>query len=193
MVIVMNLRRGTCWLAPLLISTLLPAGLRAASLAEVKMVYLFPMEHGLDQYLANRLTQGHILKVVTDPKVADAILTDKLGVAFETQLLQVRPDLKPVPPPKPVTDKDKDKSKDDKDKDKTETEKKEDEPPAIPPGSFRGAKGTVFLVDAKSQQVVWSNYQKSNNHTPEDMERMAAKIAKSLETDLNPPPPKAKK
>jgi hypothetical protein len=191
MVIVMNLRRGTCWLAPLLISTLVPAALRAATLAEVKMVYLFPMEHGLDQYLANRLTQGHILKVVTDPKVADAIITDKLGVAFETQLLLVRPDLKPVPPPKPVTDKDKDKDKDKDDKDKAE--KKEEEPFSVPPGLFHGAKGTVFLVDAKSQQVVWSNDQKPGNHTPEDMERMAAKIAKSLETDLNPAPPKAKK
>src|ERR1700691_4888254 len=122
MVIVMNLRSGTRWLAllisTLLISTLLAAGLRAASLAEVKSVYLFPMSNGLDQYLADRLTQGHIFKVVTDPKAADAVITDQLGKAFEAQLLLARPDLKPVPPKPPVTDKDKDKDKDDKDQDK---------------------------------------------------------------------------
>jgi hypothetical protein len=191
MVIVMNLRRGTCWLAPLLISTLIPAGLRAASLAEVKAVYLFPMDHGLDQYLADRLTEGHIFRVVTDPKAADAVITDQLGKGFEAQLLLARPDLKPVPPKPPVTDKDKDKDKDKDDQDKSE--KKEDEPFSVPPGLFHGGRGTVFLVDAKSQQVVWSNYQKPTSHTPEDMERMATRIVKSLGIDLNPPPPKGKK
>jgi hypothetical protein len=184
MVIVMNLRRGTCWLAPLLISTLIPAGARAASLAEVKSVYLFPMTSGLDQYLADRLTEGHIFKVVTDPKAADAVMTDQLGKAFEAQLLLARPDLVPVPPKPPVTDKDKD--KDEKDK----SEKKEDPPFMVPQSSFHAARGTVFLIDARSQQVVWSNYQKPTSHSPGDMERTATRIAKSLENDLNPPPAK---
>src|SRR5579862_6632309 len=156
MVTVMNLRPGTCWLASLLMATSISAGLRAASLAEVKSVYLFPMMNGLDQYLADRLTEGHILKVVTDPKAADAVITDQLGKGFEAQLLLARPDLKPVPPKPPVTDQDKD--KDDKDKDKAE--KKDEEPPATPQSAFHTARGTSFLIDARSQQVVWSNYQK---------------------------------
>ncbi len=129
----------TLWLAPLLISTLLPAGACAASLAEVKAVYLFPMANGLDQLLADRITEGHIFKVVADPKAADAVITDKLGIEFENQLLLLRPELKPVPPKPPVTDKDKDKA-----------EKKEDEPPVPPVSSFNRARGTVFLVDARS-------------------------------------------
>jgi hypothetical protein len=172
----MKLRRGNCWLAPLLISTLLPAGVRAASLTEVKSVYLFPMANGLDQYLADRLTQGHIFKVVTDPKVADAVITDQLGKGFETQLLTARPDLKPVPPKPPATD----------DKDKDKAEKKEEEPFVVQ-STFHSARGTIFLIDARSQQVVWSNYQKPNSHTPKEMERMAMRISKSLEDALNPP------
>ena len=179
--------RVTCWPALLLISTLISVGARGASLAEVKSVYLFPMMNGLDQYLADRLTEGHILKVVTDPKAADAVITDQLGQAFQTQLLLARPDLKPVPPKPPVTDKDKD------DKDKDKPEKKEDEVPPTPQSSFHSARGTIFLIDARSQQVVWSNYQKPANHSPKDMERVAARIAKSLENDLNPPAVPVKK
>lgn len=166
-------------MAPLLISTLLPAGVCAASLAEVKSVYLFPMANGLDQYLAECLTRDHVFKVVTDPKAADAVISDQLGKGFEAQLLEVRPDLKPVPPKPPVADKDKD--------DKDKAEKKEDQPYIVPPSVFHSAHGTTFLIDAKSQQVVWSNYQKPTNHTQKDMERLAERIAKSLENDLNPP------
>jgi hypothetical protein len=81
--------------------------------------------------------------VVTDPKVADAVITDQLGKGFEAQLLLARPDLKPVPPKPPVTDKDKD--------DKDKAEKKEDAAAAPQMSSFHSAKGTIFVIDAKSQ------------------------------------------
>jgi hypothetical protein len=178
MVIVMNPQRRTWWLAPLLISTLLPPGIRAASLAEVKSVYLFPMSNGLDQYLADRLTRDHVLQVVTDPKAADAVITDRLGDAFEFQLLKVRPELKPLPPPKPV-------KKDDADKDAPKDEDKKEEEPRV--SSFHPSRGTVFLVHAKTQQVVWSAYERPGNRKARDMERTAGRIAKSLEKDLAPP------
>jgi hypothetical protein len=183
MVIVMNLqrrtwRRASLLISTLLISTLMAAGVRAASLAEVKSVYLFPMSHGLDQYLAERLTHDHVLQVVTDPKAADAVITDRLGDAFEQELLKVRPELKPVPPPKPV------KKDDDKDADKD----KKDEQAVVPVvSSFHAARGTVFLVNAKTQQVVWSVYQKPGNYNSRDMERTATRITKLLEKDMTPP------
>jgi hypothetical protein len=176
-----------------LISTLLPAGLRAASLGEVKSVYLFPMSNGLDQYLADRLTHDHVLQVVTDPKVADAMITDRLGDAFQQELLRLRPELKPPPPPKPVkkegdkdkdSDKDKESDKDDKDKDKQDFS---------PVSSFHAARGTVFLVHARTQQVVWSTYEQPGAHDPKSMERTATRIAKLLEKDLAPPAPVAEK
>jgi hypothetical protein len=179
MVIVMNLQRRTCWLASLLISTLLPGGVRAASLAEVKSVYLFPMAHGMDQYLAERLTRDHVLQVVTDPRVADAVITDRLGVGFETALLKARPELKPVPPAKPKKD-DADKDSD-KDKDNKEEE-------IVPVSAFHSGHGTVFLVHAKTRNVVWSTYMKPTRTDAREMERTAARIAKLLEKDIAPAP-----
>ena len=189
MVIVMNPRRRTFWLAPLLISTLLPAGVCAASLAEVKSVYLFPMANGLDQYLAHRLTHDHIFQVVTDPKAADAVITDRLGEGFERALLKVRPELVPPPPPKPVkAKKDGDKNKDsDADSDKSDEDKKDQQDMIVPESSFRSAKGTVFLVHARTQQVLWSGYEEPGGHSSKDMERTAGKIAKLLQLELAPP------
>jgi len=184
MVIEMTSQRRAWYLGYLLISTLLPAGLCAASLAEVKSVYLFPMSNGLDQYLADRLPHDHVLQVVTDPKAADAVITDHLGSGFEEQLLRLRPELKPPPPPKPVKKADADKDGD-KDADKDEDKKDKDVVPMA--SSYRNAKGTVFLVHARSQQVVWSAYQKAGSHDPKEMERTAARIAKMLEKDLAPP------
>jgi hypothetical protein len=177
MVIVMNLQSGTRWIAPLLISTLLPAGVCAATLAEVKSVYLFPMSNGFDQYLADRLTRDHIFQVVTDPKMADAVITDKLGLGFQAELLKARPDLAPPPPKKESSDKDKDTNK---------KEVKEDEftPPT---NSFHATQGTVFIVQAKTQQVVWSTFQRPASHTPKDMERTAGKVAMLLQKELAPP------
>jgi hypothetical protein len=186
MVIVMNLQRRTWWLASLLISTL-PLGARAASvvgisLNDIKSVYLFPMSNGLDQYLAERLTRDHVLQVVTDPKAADAIITDKIGVLFENELLKARPELKPPPPPKPPKkDADKDEDEDqDQDKDKAEEN-------LVPVSSFQRARGTVFLVHVKTQQVVWSAYQKPRRHTSKELQRTATRIIKLLEKDLAPP------
>ncbi|MGA3202700.1 MAG: hypothetical protein ABSF12_09420, partial [Bryobacteraceae bacterium] len=52
-------------------------------LAEIKTVYLLPMSNALDQFLAIRLTKGGVVQVVTDPKLADAILSDYVGTGLE--------------------------------------------------------------------------------------------------------------
>src|SRR5215467_8353864 len=75
----------------------------SADLAGVHKVYLLPMSRGLDQYLANRLTSDHVFLVVTDPKQADALLTDRIGEGFETQYDNLYPKPEPPKPPKPET------------------------------------------------------------------------------------------
>src|SRR6476469_11172756 len=55
----------------------------------VKTVYVLPMAGGLDQYLALQLSSGGILQVVTDPKKADAILTDGIGTRLEDSLTEL--------------------------------------------------------------------------------------------------------
>ena len=63
----------------------------AADSSQVRSVYLLPMTGGLDQYLANRIAASAVFQVVTDPKKAEAIFTDKLGTAFEEALKTILP------------------------------------------------------------------------------------------------------
>jgi hypothetical protein len=44
------------------------------------------MSGGMDQFLANRLTQLGKMQVVADPQNADTILTDRIGEPFEKRL-----------------------------------------------------------------------------------------------------------
>ena len=66
-----------------LIVLILAAGLGAfaaapSSLSSVHKVYLMPMSGGLDQYLAERLTQEGVFTVVVDPKQADAVWSERV-------------------------------------------------------------------------------------------------------------------
>lgn len=117
-----------------------------------KTVYILPMAAGLDQYLAQRLTQDHVMQVVADPKAAEVIMTDHLGEAFEQKLREIRP---------PETAKD---------------EKKSDDDATRNTFHSSAARGTVFLVDAKSRAVLWSDYQKPGH----DPTRTAERIARAL-------------
>src|SRR5271157_2615411 len=79
----------------------------AAELTDVHTVYVLRMSHGLDQYLASRLTAEKVFQIVTDPKLADAVFTDQIGEAFEAKLEELFPSpesVKPPPPPKPDKD-----------------------------------------------------------------------------------------
>src|SRR5258708_4695886 len=75
------------------------AWMSGADLAGVRSVYVLPMARGLDQHLANRLTNDHLFQVVTDSKMADAVFTDHIGEAFQTQMEALFP---PPPVEKPA-------------------------------------------------------------------------------------------
>jgi outer membrane biosynthesis protein TonB len=215
----------------------------AADLASVHSVYLLPMARGMDQYLANQLTNAHIFQVVTDPKLADAILTDHVTEAFQAQLeefsptpkppvAEKKPDAepsakagdKPAAPEKPATAEPPAKA-DDKatapekpaaaepaakadDEPKPARAKAkatpDDEPTAPAPvpalmgktentltspaanSGFSRARGTVFLVDAKSRQVIWSIYAPPRDFAGKEMNRTASDIVSRLKRDLKP-------
>jgi hypothetical protein len=170
-----------------------------AELSGVRSVYVLPMSRGLDQYLANRLTNEHTFQVVTDPKMADAVFTDHLGESFQNQMETMYP---PPPPPPPVkveadvNDKgEKSEKGEKKDKKKqaddakglgliTDTVNKLSNP-ALTSG-FGRAKGTVFLVDAKSHQVVWSTFEPPKGTANNDLDRTASDIVNRIKKDLNP-------
>src|SRR5713226_6030936 len=140
----------------LLLCSLLACLSLGANISQVQSVYLLPMSGGLDQYLANRLSG--VFRVVTDPKLADAVFTDQLGEAFEQKLAALYP-------PAAQADSDKD-DKDDKQAPQT--------------SSFGRGKGTIFLVDLKSRAVIWSGYQKRNGSAPDILDRTATQIVQQI-------------
>jgi hypothetical protein len=171
--------------------------LGGAELAGVHSVYILPMSRGLDQYLANRLTNEHTFQVVTDPKLADAVFTDHIGESFQTQMEALYPPPPPPEKPKPeVNDKEGKEGKQGKDKKDqkgedakgpglmTETVNKLSNPSLS--SGFGRAKGTVFLVDAKSHQVVWSVFDPPKGTTNNDLDRTASDIVSRIKKDLNP-------
>ena len=149
--------------------------------SKVRTVYLLPMKHGLDQYIANRLTRDRLLEVVAAPGRADAIFTDRLGESFESALEKFHPTPKP-PEPKAASASD---EHDSGDQEKTAASKTfAPAPPPPPPSTFGSGKGTLFLVDANSRVILWSIYEKPTRFTPDDLDRTAKHVVSQLKQDL---------
>jgi hypothetical protein len=129
-----------------------------AQQAGMRSVYILPMIGGLDQYLAGQITRNHVMQVVADPKIADAILTDRLNEAFGETLAKLHP----------------------RDEDPDTSEE-------VVHHSFRSGsnKGTIFLVDAKSRQVIWSDYEKPGRSVSgAGLHRAAGRIVKKMAATL---------
>ena len=139
-------------------------------LKQVKKVYFLQMTGGIDQYLAQHLITDNTIEVVTDPALADAIFSDRLGETLEQKLTELYP-----PPPPPAKE------------DDAEESAKES---SIASGATRGqstwgrGRGNIYLIDRKSRTVVWSAYNKPKNSTSKELNRTAAKFASRLRADL---------
>jgi len=139
-------------------------GVSAAGLGDIKTVYLLPMSNGLDQYLAQQLTGGAVLQVVTDPQKADAVLTDHVGESFEqslADLYQTKPQAA------------------DKDKSDDATEDKGAAPVRSGMQGKRG-RGTIFLVNRRTHDVLWSVYELPKDTQPGTLRRSAGRISAEL-------------
>ncbi|MGC9971197.1 MAG: hypothetical protein ABSE56_11470 [Bryobacteraceae bacterium] len=153
----------------------------SAQLANVHSVYLLPMGGGLDQHLANRITGAGLFQVVTDPKKADAVFTDRLGEGLETRLSELYPAPEP-PKPQPEAPKAKPAAgkTDEEAKPEPEAEAKPKETPVLRPSAFGSGKGTIFLVDPRSHVVLWSFYEKPKNTSSPELDRTAGHIVERL-------------
>jgi hypothetical protein len=175
----------------LILLTFWVCGLAGADLSNVHAVYLLPMGGALDQYLAIRLTSEHVFQVVTDPKLADAVFTDRIGSAFEERLDDL---YAPPPKDKPAATKPAE----------TKAPAAGNQQAAQPPvplfadtenklsnpalnSSFGRGKGTIFLVDRKSKQVIWSNYEEPKGSGSSQMDRSASDIVSRLKRDMKKP------
>ena len=125
----------------------------------VQTVYVLPMSGGLDLYVAEWLAKGQLVHVTADPKSADAILTDRLGEEFEHKLDRLLA----------------------KNEDREKTGNSS-QPERYSPGRNRG---TVFLVDSKTREVLWSDYEKPpSSHSNDKLNREAKAIVKKLSESL---------
>ena len=151
---------------------------------EVHTIYIMPMRHGLDQYIANQLTREHVLEVIEDPAHADAVFTDSLGESFESRLEKLHPTPKPEAP-KPVEAKNEESDKDHADKSSKPSDSKifsEPEPPHV--STFARGRGTLFVVDAHSRVILWSVYEKPTASTPHSLDGTAKRVVSRLKQDL---------
>jgi hypothetical protein len=155
----------------------------AADLTGVRNVYVMPMSRGLDQYLAGRIASQGLFQVVTDPKLADAVLSDKVGEGLRAQLEAI------FPTPKPETEAESEEKKEDTEAGNEgssiaaamkETENKVDRPQS----SFGRSKGNIFLVEAKSRAVVWATYDPPKSNSARDLDRAASDIVSRIRKDL---------
>jgi hypothetical protein len=149
------------------------AALFGTDLPAVRSVYVMPMSRGMDQFLANRLAGEHAFRVVSDPKLADAVLTDRIGATLNPSLEEIAPAAKPA-----VEDKDTD-----KDAKKPPAAMNKLDNPALS-STFGRGKGTFFLVDAKSREVLWSTFEVPKNATAGQLDRTASEIVSRLMRDL---------
>jgi len=149
------------------------------------------MGSGMDQFLANQLTKAGIFEVVTDPKNADAILSDNVGEPFQQKLDELYP-----PPPvankveatRPALDASTPvDAKDAKSPDRRAGGNNKFEDlggAAARTSSFGRGKGNLFLVDRNSRIVLWSVYERPKDGTPRELTKTAAKVVKQLKDDL---------
>jgi hypothetical protein len=151
----------------LLLASCCAALLSGADLQGVHSVYVMPMSHAMDQFLANRLAGEHIFQVVSDPKLADAVLTDRIDDALNSSLETISP------APKPAAA---------EGKDGVQPQVRIDNPALN--STFGRGKGTFFLVDAKSRSVLWSTFAAPGRSDASQLDRTASDIVSRLTRDL---------
>ena len=142
-------------------------------LKQVNAVYILAMGGGMDQFLANQITASGVFQVVTDPKKADAIITDRLGEIFETKLAELYPPPAPAAPPP------------------DEAKKADEKKSGLDFGGgaqrvssgLRG-KGNLFIVDRKSRSVLWSIFEPPKDSTPAELSKTAGRVVKRLKLDM---------
>ena len=134
-------------------------------LKQINTIYILGMGNGMDQYLASQMTAMGVFQVVTDPKKADAVITDHLGESFESKLKELYPTEAP-------------KSKDGKTLNDT------DMSGAARVVSLGRGRGNFFIVDRKSGAVLWSIYEPPKDSTPGELTKVAQRISRRLKSDL---------
>lgn len=137
--------------------------LPAADLSSAQPVYFWAMRSSLDQYMAEQAAKAGSLTVTVDPKMAKAIMTDRIDRPF----LDAMEELFPIDGEK----------KEEEKKDSLEGDFRLARPKNRPMGTPRG---TIFLVDVQTRQVLWSTFLGDFDATPKSLHREAEKVIDRL-------------
>jgi hypothetical protein len=161
-------------------------------LREVKRVYILAMTASMDQFLASQLVKAGIFEVVTDPKKADAIITDRVGESFENKLDDLYPPPAPPKPAKPAAAaSDDSKSDSAKPVGRADALAGVDLTGAARPTTMGHGKGNIFIVSRGSRAVLWSVYEPPKNNTSRELTKTAERVVKHLQEDLTEKKPAA--
>ncbi len=120
--------------------------------ADTATIYILPMPGGFDQYLAVHLTASGKYRVVSDPAQATLLLTDRIGENFEQALKDMAE--APAASSSATTD--------------------SFSRPRMQPLSRN--RGTLFLVDRASHQVLWSTFEEPKTTDPKELNKTARRI-----------------
>lgn len=161
-----TMRRFTLALFGLAVFLTASASAAYGQLAKATNVYILPMPGGMDQYLALWLTQERVLQVVTDPSRADVILTSRIGQNFQDTLDELYK-------PKPVEGDDK--------KSQNTIDDGFSRPNMQP---LSRARGTVFLVDRSTGDILWSDFEEPTTGGAKDVDKSAKRLVEDLKSQL---------
>jgi hypothetical protein len=152
-----------------------PCVAQTPSLESVKTVYFWPMRHSLDQYLAQQLSTEGVFQVVVDPKLADAILTERIDAPF----LKAMDELFPAAGPQAAASEAGATSS-------STTGSVEDGLQAPRPANrpLGQPAGTLFLVHAASRKVLWSTFINQEDFLPRNLHQQAQSVVGRLKKDL---------
>ena len=158
----------------------------AADLGRVRSIYTWPMTRSFDQYLAEQIAAESVFDVVVDPKLANAVLTDRIDSHF----LAAMDELFPLPEPGDPAETEKAATEKKDDKDDVANESIEaggafKRPVNRPMGSPRG---TLFLVDVHSRTVLWSTYIKEYDPSPNKLHQQARSVVKRIKEQMGVTP-----
>ena len=146
---------------------------QAQTLSNSGPVYFWPMTSAFDQYLAQEASGGGVLNVTVDPKNASAVMTDRIDGKFLEGLDEVFP-----LPEDPTTEAE---DEEEASSDSIEGDFRLQRPANLPVGRPRG---TLFLVDVKTRNVLWSTFLKEFDATPDRLQRKARSVIAKLQQQL---------
>ncbi len=154
----------------LLILAALTAPLLAADLSSVGPVYFWPMNGALDQYVAEQATSSGVFAVTVDPARAKTVMTDHIDAKFFEGMNEIFVDEAEIAAAE----------ENDDDEEATGSIESGLAPQRAANRPRSSPKGTVFLVNIRSRQVVWSTFLGEFDRSPKKLHKKAQQVISDL-------------